>query len=389
MVPVLTVGGGKRNLPDRPAGSGDDRVRPRDALPRGPQEDGMKGPPLRVLMLGPSLDAPGGVAVVARRLMEAPPEGVVLEHLCTTVDGGAMQKAATAARALLDAGQRPRPDVVHVHLGGGASLPRKALLATALRARGVPIVTHCHFAGVADLERPGPRRALLRGLLGLSQRVVVLSAAQERLLRPLAGARVVRVPNGVPTERFVPLGPTPGPPTVLYLGGAEERKGWRELRAALDSLSDVPWRARLGGGDDGVLRDAFAGWDRVELLGRLDEAAALAAMQDADVFVLPSRAEGLPLALLEAMSCGLACVATSVDGAADALDDGVTGLLVPPRDAPALADALRRALTDPDLRGSLGRAARRAAVDRFDHSAMAAALARLWRDAVGQPASAP
>ena len=343
---------------------------------------------LRVLMLGPALDAPGGVAVVARRLLESPPDGVVLEHLATSSPAGRRQKllAAAGAAAQLPALIRSfRPHVAHVHLGGGASLPRKLALTAVLRAAGVPVVTHCHFPGADGLATRGPRRGMLRALARAPACVVVLSAAQQELLEPLAPGRVLRVPNGVPVDRFLPLGPAGGPPTILYLGGAEERKGWRDLRAALETLPDRPWRARLAGPGAQTLAAAFEPWPQVELLGLLDEAATLEALQDADIFVLPSRAEGLPLALLEAMSCGLACVATRTDGMRDAIDPGRTGLLVPPRDPAALSAAIGELLVDPHLRNRLGRGARQAAVEHFDERIAGRRLGEAWRRAAGQP----
>lgn len=350
----------------------------------------MAAAPLRVLMLGPALEAPGGVAVVARRLLEAPPAGVALEYVATTTGGGRGEKARAGLRAAIDlvgCVRRFRPELAHVHVGGGLSLARKAALVLELRALGVPVVSHCHFAGVQATARPGPQRALLRSIAAASAGIVVLSRAQEELLRPLAGDRVRRVQNGVPTDRFTPLGPPYGPPTLLYLGGGEERKGWRELRSALDLLPDRPWRARLAGPGGEVLRAAFAGIEQVEVLGRLDERGTIAALQDAHLFVLPSRAEGLPLALLEAMSCGLACVATEVDGMVDALDHGRTGLLVPTGDPPALAAAIATLLADPAQRHRLGRAARATAIARHDLQAMGAQLLDLWRGAAGHPAA--
>ena len=351
----------------------------------------MAAAPLRVLMVGPALDAPGGVAVLARRLLESQPEGVVLDYLATTAQGGRARKLAaglSAAAELAARVQRFRPHVAHVHVGGSMSLVRKAALSSELRAAGVPVVSHLHFAGVAEAARPGAQRSLLRAIVALSARVVVLSSAQESLLLPLAKGRVVRVQNGVPTDRFAPLGPAGGPPTLLYLGGAEERKGWPELRSALPLLPDVPWRVRLAGSGEHILRDAFAGLERVEVLGHLSELETIAALQDADVFVLPSRAEGLPLALLEAMSCGLACVASEVDGMVDALQHGRTGLLVRPGDPAALASCIARLLAEPALRNRLGQAARASAIAHHDLKSMGAQLLDLWLAAAGHPSAA-
>jgi glycosyltransferase involved in cell wall biosynthesis len=344
---------------------------------------------LRVLMVGPALDAPGGVAVVARRLLDAAPPNVNLIYLATTVDGTRSQRFAASLKAMARAPgvvHGFKPHVAHVHVAGARSLPRKAAFVAELRAQGVPVVTHCHFAGDAPTGGSRVQRAFLRSIVSMSTRVVALSATQEAHLQPLVGGRLARVVNGVPTERFVPLGPAGGEPTLLYLGGRERRKGWEDLATALEGLGDRTWRLRLGGQGSEDIAHAFDP-DRIEVLGRLDEDATLEALQDADVFVLPSRAEGLPLALLEAMSCGAACIASGTDGMLEAVEDGRTGLLVPPQDPDALARALRRLIDDANLRNSLGRAARVAAVERFSLSSMVASLEAIWCEVAGHPSA--
>jgi len=84
----------------------------------------------------------------------------------------------------------------------------------------------------------------------------------------------------------------------------------------------------------------------------------VAALDKSQIFVMPSRSEGMPVALLEAMAHGLAIVATRVGGIPEVVDHGVDALLVEPRDSAALALALRELLADPELRNRLGRAAR-------------------------------
>jgi glycosyltransferase involved in cell wall biosynthesis len=89
-----------------------------------------------------------------------------------------------------------------------------------------------------------------------------------------------------------------------------------------------------------------------------------------DVAVLPSRAEGMPLVVLEAMGLGVACIATQVAGTVEVIEDGRSGLLVPPDDVPALAAALERLIGDRSLRERLGRAGRERVRERFGVEAM-------------------
>ncbi|WWG81167.1 glycosyltransferase [Pseudomonas poae] len=109
--------------------------------------------------------------------------------------------------------------------------------------------------------------------------------------------------------------------------------------------------------------DAWREEGIVELLGYRDDIAQL--FSDANIVTLPSYREGLPKVLVEAAACGRAVVTTDVPGCRDAIDPGVTGLLVPVRDAHALADQLQLLIEDPALRRQMGAAGRELAVQAF------------------------
>ena len=143
------------------------------------------------------------------------------------------------------------------------------------------------------------------------------------------------------------------PPHVLYVGRLSEEKGVRELAAATDGIA----RVVVG---DGPLRSLFpdaVGFVPPGELGPYYERAAVVAC--------PSRREGYGLVTREAMAYGRPVVASSVGGLVDAVEDGVTGLLVPPRDPDALREAIVRLLGDRGLRLQLGAEAREQARERW------------------------
>ena len=155
--------------------------------------------------------------------------------------------------------------------------------------------------------------------------------------------------------------------TVLcFVGRFTEQKGIDTLLQAVKALHDQRTVFRLWLVGDGPLRDRFEEYvlrsdlsSTVQFLGfRKDVPELLGA---SDVFVLPSRLEAMPVSLLEAMASGLPCVVTSVGDNAKLVEDGITGLVVPPEDAGALATALGQVLADPGLRCSMGEAAHRKA----------------------------
>ena len=218
----------------------------------------------------------------------------------------------------------------------------------------------------SDVALAGRMRWAARRLLGRARVVVCASEALATEVRRL-GARDVRI---VPSGVEIPAGTVPPamPPHVLYLGRLSEEKGVRELAQATEGLPLVV----VG---DGPLRDLLpstAGFVPPSEVGEwLDRAA---------VVVVPSRREGYGVAAREAMAHGRAVVATRVGGLVDAIEDGVTGLLVPPRDPAALRAALQRALDDPELRDRLGAAAREHAVAHFSHQAAVDRLVAVYAE---------
>jgi glycosyltransferase involved in cell wall biosynthesis len=177
-------------------------------------------------------------------------------------------------------------------------------------------------------------------------------AASPFLARELGGGVVVPTP--------VPI-PEPAPPPgegVLYAGRLSPEKGIEEFLAATEGLP----RVVVGAGPVGVPESVGAVADVGPYYAR------------AAVVVVPSRREGYGMVVREAMAAGRAVVATRVGGLADAIEDGVDGLLVPPRDVPALRAAVERLLADPELRARLGAAARAKATREWSLEAAAASL---------------
>jgi glycosyltransferase involved in cell wall biosynthesis len=248
----------------------------------------------------------------------------------------------------------------------GADLVHAHWLPSALPAlaTGRPFVVQLWGTDV-ELARKAPRiarRVLRRARLVLAPSSALAVAARE------LGAREVRViPSGVaiPDE----VGDPEDPPHVLFVGRLSEEKGVLELLEATDGMR----RVIVG---DGPLRDRVPdalGFVPPRELGPYYERAA--------VVVCPSRREGFGVVAREAMAYGRPVVASAVGGLLDAVEDGVTGLLVPPRDSAALRAALERLLSDPELRRRLGGAAREAARQRFSREAATAATLGAYSDA--------
>ena len=321
---------------------------------------------------------------VARRVIDTRGRGGRLAGITAFV------RASWRLAAMLGAG---RVGLVHANMSTRGSAWRKCALCRLAQAAGVPTVLHLHGADFEAYRAalPGWRRALLDATLRRAARVIVLGRFWRELLVDEAGLspeRVAVVPNGVPAPRPVGRGPAGGTVEIVLLGRLGARKGVPELLSALASpgLLERDWRATLAGdGDvDGFRRQAerLGLGARVALPGWLDREAASALLARADVFVLPSHHEGMPLAVVEALAHGVAVVATPVGANPEFLVDEGNALLVPPGDAGALADAIGRLLDDAVLRTRLALAGRETFEERLSISVVAEHVSRIHREAM-------
>jgi glycosyltransferase involved in cell wall biosynthesis len=356
----------------------------------------------RVLLVGRGRPERGGIPAFLDLLLDSDLAGdhhLELLNLAEESDRPAGRfSSSNLSRAVRDARRVHEAakgfDVVHVHsaLAPAVTMARAGLLAFAARRRGARVIVHAHGGRVQLFLTTALRRRFARVVLAAAPTIVAVSAGAEDALRAALGPRreVVRVDNGVDVARYRPLGEGRGGPTltILYAGVLTDRKGVLDLLVASDSLAagGTEHRILLAGGDppegreaaDRVRAAAAGRADRVELLGPLDPDAMPAAYARADVFCLPSWWEAMPLSVLEARASGVAVVATSVGDVPRVLEDGVTGLLVPPRDAAALAAALVRLAEDPALRRTLATNARRDAETRWNAATTIGRIGELY-----------
>lgn len=202
------------------------------------------------------------------------------------------------------------------------------------------------------------------------------------ILPPSVSVRLCRG-TGVDLARFAPQ-PTPaGDPVFLYVGRLLEAKGLRELAVAARLLKKrLPAaRLRLLGpeerGPGAVPLAEILAWQQEGILEYLGAASDVRPhLADASVVVLPSRREGLPTALLEAMAVGRPLIATDVPGCREVVLNGQNGLLVPPKDPEALAEAMQAILRDPALLRKMAAAGRDLARTTFNAESVALDLMR-------------
>jgi glycosyltransferase involved in cell wall biosynthesis len=262
---------------------------------------------------------------------------------------------------------RERPKVFHAHMSSPVAC--KWGLAAAVLAR-VPAVLGTVQVGAYE----PPNRSAYMQLRALARGVDRYLAVSREIAAELTGKlgwpaeKVEVVYNAVDSERAAveappglreQLGGSGTRPLVLTPARLNPQKGHRVLLEAISEVPDALFLFAGEGSERAALEteaERLGVSDRVRFLGRREDVPELLAV--CDVFALPSLYEGSSLAVLEAMAAGIPIVSTAIGGTEELIEDGRSGLLVPPGDAKALAAALHRALGDPELRHALAARAR-------------------------------
>ena len=285
-----------------------------------------------------------------------------------------------------------RQGIPHIHA-------HFALNATTL-ALVVARLTGVSFSFTAHANDIFADQVILKEKIKAARFIVTISEYNKRFLVEYSGdpeiaAKIHVIHSGIPITDFSPeMHPdrTPAaPPLILSVARLVEKKGFPFLIRACGHLRDRGYCARcmvLGSGpQEKELRRLIHDLgleDWVELPGWLDQTQVRAYLREATVFTVPcivaddGDRDGIPASLMEAMAMAKPCVSTVVSGIPELIEDGHSGLLVPEKDAVALADALSQLLDDTELARRLGQAGQKKVSDQFNCEDIAAQLFRLF-----------
>lgn len=328
--------------------------------------------PMRVLMVGPHPTRTlGGISTMITGLLRAAPAaGCELRHIASQSDEAkGWSKFVLALRALwllVFTALAWRPHVTMIHVGSNASLYRKAVFITLARWLGQRVVTHFHagdFDHYYERQRELGKRLIQAGLRRSHKLIAVSQASEQRLRELLPEADIVMIPNGIKTQDFAPVvRERDAYVRLLFVGGMGKLKGERDLIQALQlALAHVPKLrvSLLGHGAESVEEAINESGIRsiIEHLGPVPHAKRAQFFRRADIFVLPSYGEGMPMSVLEAMAAGLPVVATNVGGIPELITHFAEGLLIRPGNIRDLAERIVRLAKDPKLRAQMGQLA--------------------------------
>ena len=270
--------------------------------------------------------------------------------------------------------KRERFDIAHIHFASWGSTLRKSLAAHTLRRHHIPVVIHYHSS--ADYFRyfymriPKYLRGWVDGFLNESNALIVLSNQMYHSYREMCRSKIsiFALPNPVSLPDRVPGRDFSGTLRLIFLGRLGSHKGPDRVLKAVSTLPEAQ-RNRIEvwlAGDGEVeqtrrLAQALGLEQQVQVSGWLDPSTRDQWLQMGHVMILPSRMEGIPMAILEGMAWGLPVITTPVGGIPEVVADGQEGFLVPSDDVGAISQAIQRFLEDPTLIQKMGHQARQRA----------------------------
>lgn len=331
----------------------------------------------KVLMVGPDLSLHGGIVSVVKGYLDAglPEACDAFEYLGTGIGSSKLGKSVAFSRALIRYAMiMPSYDIIHLHISARGSYKRKSIMARMAHKAGKYVILHDHDGEFKKAFEEGgdSYRRDVRKTFSIADRVVVLS---EEWLDYFAEnvcdfEKINVVHNGVkvPDQPCSPCSRQ----DVLFLGRLDARKSPDVLlRASREILSRFPDTKIVFGGDGEVEKNKSLAAElgiaeRCEFHGWVAGAEREELFERAAVYCLPSKNEGLPMSVLEAMARGIPTVATPVGGIPQVINDGVDGVLIPVDNHQALAVALNHLLESSELRKEMGTLARKKILSSFD-----------------------
>jgi len=348
-----------------------------------------------VLMVGTNASCKGGIASVVRGYQQS---GIFDEfkvtYVSTHCDGRAVAKVMAAIKGwslfVVHCVRLDAP-LVHIHTASRLSFWRKYVVCIIARLFRYPYILHLHGGEFVDFYQSecGPlAKRLIRISFQRAARVAVLSGEWKQRISNLFGdVEVEVVSNAValpPESATVSFGSNGKSAVILFVGRLVKGKGINDLIGAFAKVSTEFPDVKLvciGDGNADLVRKlavSLGVGKRVECPGWIDPEQCFEYYRGSSIFVLPSYAEGLPIALLEAMSWQLAIISCPVGGIPELVQDGENGLLVRPGDIDGLANALRVLLTDPKLRSRLSVAARATIEEKYSTESNLRCLRQLY-----------
>ncbi|BAY96481.1 group 1 glycosyl transferase [Tolypothrix tenuis PCC 7101] len=334
----------------------------------------------KILMIGASLQQNGGIATVEKLIINYINYPIEIEHITSHDEGSIIHRLIVFTKALIKliwCLTIQKIALVHIHLSDGGSVLRKAILLIVAVIFGKPVLMHAHGAEfhVTYSKLPLWAQKTVSWVFRQSQGFIVLSNTWKDYYVSKLGLnpkQVIVMPNPTEIPAQIPNRANSNQLNLVFCGRVGKRKGAFDLIEAFAKLPDSQkaHTKLILAGDGEIskaqeLADNLNLTEKVTFLGWINAKQMNELLSQANIFVLPSYNEGLPMAILEAMGWGLPIIATPVGGIPELVVNQQNGLLVTPGNIQELSQAIELLVADESLRLALGKVARKN-VEPFD-----------------------
>lgn len=317
-------------------------------------------------MVGPSKR--GGISNTARCYMNSELVNMVdLRYISSTVLGTKLRKLVTVIGAyyiLVFLIIFKSPDIIHILTSRGISFYRKMIFVFLAKMFRKKVLLHVHSDFEKFYKDSRINRYLITRVFNSVDLILVLSRSIKRCVEKYSDNKNIRILyNPVPTKEFAFLSNTreSGQRIVLFMGALVKEKGIYDLLRAipkiLQEFNNVKF-VLCGDGDLLKVKEIskIRGIeDKVDILDYVSDEQKIRILKSADIFILPSYHEGLPISVLEAMASGLPIISTQVGGVPDAVEDCANGFLIQPGDINAITERITTLLRDEQLCAEMGK----------------------------------
>lgn len=344
----------------------------------------------KVLMVGPGRDVMGGISTVVNSYYELGLNTKIeLRYISSMEDGNKLKKLMVALGSYVEFLRFLKDyDTVHVHMAAQASYTRKSIFIKKAKQAGKKIILHQHSADFDEFffkESDERKRKQIKNVFAMADIVIVLSEEWAKFFgdNVCDHKKIVILYNGVIVPEYHKENYSDN--NVLFLGRLGERKGSFDLLKAIPNiLKEVPDAHFYFGGDGDIeqsqkIINENGLQDQVTLLGWVRNEEKEEYLKKCSTFILPSYHEGMPMAVLEAMSYGLATVSTKVGGIPRIIDDKNNGFLITPGDIGEITASLLLLLKDAQLKERMALAGRNTIENRFSAQVVVNKLVEIYQ----------
>ncbi len=328
---------------------------------------------IKIMMIGASLEQNGGIATVEKLILKHANDNFEIRHITSHDEGDIKHRLMVFNQALIKLFWKlitQKVDIIYIHLSDGGSLVRKSIITLIGFIFNKPVFIHTHGAEfhVTYSRLPKLAKQFLSSLFCRCNGFIVLSTIWQDFYINNLGLnpeRVFVLPNPTELPVTIPQRCNKEKVTLLFCGRVGERKGAFDLIKAFANLPAATRNSSelILAGDGDIeqgkeLVKSFNLVDKIKFLGWVDSKQRDSLLNQADVFILPSYNEGLPMAILEAMAWGLPIISTPVGGIPELVITHKNGFLVTPGHIEQLSQVIQSLTENQELRLSLGKDAR-------------------------------